>query len=137
MKNNILTSILFESIQNVVPYVFHYHADPRNTNPHYDLRILDPYKKDSLMSYAIPAQEGMDKKFPKKVIAVRTRPHPEHWLTKQTYRIKKLEEGEVKVHVSSPKFFDLEFTGKILRGRYILFKNKRSRRNDMWIIIKK
>lgn len=132
-----LLEILLEAdIKHKVPYVLHYHSDPRNTSTHYDLRILDPYKKNELMSFAIPKEYDLHKKAPKKMAIYRTRPHPEHWLKKETYRIKKLEEGEAIVLVSSPKYFKLDFKGKRIRGKFILFKKSRTKRNDVWMMVK-
>jgi len=137
-KYSILSQLLTEKAEvlHQVPWVLHFHNDPRNTGAHYDLRILDPYKKNELISFAIPTQYDLHKKVPDKMAIYRTRPHPEHWLNTETYRIKKLEEGEAKVLVSSPKYFKLDFKGKRLRGKYILFKKSGTRRNDVWMMVK-
>ena len=137
-KYKLLSQLLTEAeVMNQVPWVLHHHADPRNTGAHYDLRILDPYKKNELISFAIPASYDLHKKVPDKMAIYRTRPHPEHWLKKETYRIKVLEEGEAAVLVSSPKYFKLDFKGKRrLKGIYILFKKSGTKRNDVWMMVK-
>jgi hypothetical protein len=122
-----------------VPYVLHHHFNARNTNEHFDLRFVDPFKKNELLSFAIPGKFNLNKGFPKekKLIMYKTRPHPMDWLKKaNTYRMNLVEEGEIKVITSSINYYALEFMGRRLRGKFKVFKLKKSRRDDAWMMVK-
>lgn len=122
-----------------VPYVLHHHYNARNTNPHFDLRFVDPYRRNELLSFAIPGKYDILNGFPKekKLVMYKTRPHPMDWLKKSdSYRMKNIEEGEIKIITSTATYYQLEFLGRRLRGKFKIFKLKKAKRPDAWMMVK-
>lgn len=129
---DIIDKYLQEGISIDRPFIVHIH-DARNTNQHFDLRILHPYNEKDLMSFAF----GKDFKdnYDKKITGVRTKDHDPRWLELKSYRLETFDEGTVEFKVYSYKYMELNFKGKKLKGSYKLFKVK-SNRDDNWILLK-
>ena len=72
----------------------------------------------------------------KKTVLVKTRDHDPRWLNLKSYRLKDIDKGLVSVLVSTKNYFELEFKGKKIKGKYKLFKLK-TKRNDQWLLFKK
>jgi hypothetical protein len=129
----IIDKYLSEGINIERPFIVHRH-DARNTNQHFDLRILHPYDDKDLMSFAFG--KDFEKEYDKKVAGVRTKDHDPRWLELKSYRLENFDEGTVTFKTYTYKFMELEFKGKKLKGNYKLFKVK-SDRGDNWLLLKK
>lgn len=126
--------IICEALQTrEVPFIVHQHQ-PRNGSMHFDIRFLDNRNPKLLHSFAAPAN-FMDTKDVKVVLA-KTRDHDPRWLTLKSYRLKNIDEGTVTIKISSLKYFELDFHGKILKGHYKLFKMSKTFREDRWLLTK-
>ena len=112
-------------------FVIHQHT-PRSGSYHFDLRFIDS-KTKKLNSFAFG--KDFDKKHSSKIIGVRTKDHNERWLTLKSYRLTVFDEGKVDILAASTKYFELNFKGKKLKGKYKLFKIK-SKRDDNWLLVK-
>jgi len=116
-----------------VKFIIHNHK-PRSGSEHYDFRFVDPKNSKMLHSFAAP-KNFLDTIKTKTVLA-KTRDHDIRWLTLKSYRLKDIESGTVKVMKATDKYFELDFNGKRIHGRYKLFHLKNSRRSDRWLLIK-
>ena len=116
----------------VVPFVFHSH-EPRNGSLHFDLRFIDPKDQSNLYSFAIPKEYKFGDK---KTIAVKTRDHDPRWLTLKSYRLNVLDHGDVTINIATSKYFELDFRGTKLVGKYRLFKLTKTKREDQWLFVK-
>jgi hypothetical protein len=127
-----IKQFLLEARQDKVPFILHKH-NPRNGSEHFDLRFLDPNDDKLLHSFAF----GSDflEKVSDRIVGVKTRDHDPRWLTLKSYRLKDIDRGTVIVKIGTKKYFELEFSGKIIKGKYKLFKVK-SKRGDNWLLIK-
>jgi len=116
-----------------VPFVVHKH-DPRSGSIHFDLRFLDNRNPKLLHSFAAPSNflDTADKK----TLVVKTRDHDPRWLTLKSYRLQEIDHGMVTIKISSTKYFELEFHGKLLHGTYKLFKMSNTFRTDRWMLVK-
>jgi len=116
-----------------VPFVVHKH-DPRSGSIHFDLRFLDNRNPKLLHSFAAPSNflDTVDKK----TLVVKTRDHNPRWLTLKSYRLEEIDHGMVTIKISSTKYFELEFHGKVLNGNYKLFRMKNTFRTDRWLLVK-
>ncbi len=126
--------VLSESLGSVkVPYVIHKH-DPRSGSIHFDIRFLDNRDSKLLHSFAAPSNflDTVDKK----TLVVKTRDHDPRWLTLKSYRLQDIEHSMVTIKISSYKYFELEFHGKVLNGSYKLFKMSNTFRSDRWLLVK-
>jgi len=117
---------------NSARFVIHKH-NPRSGSLHYDLRFLDPNDEKKLYSFAFGSD--FEKKLNDKIAGVRTKDHDPRWLDLKSYRLEKIDDAYVWLKKSYPKYFELDFNGKVLKGSYKLFKIK-SRRDDQWLLIK-
>ena len=115
-----------------VPFVIHKH-DPRASSNHFDLRFLDPTNKKLLHSFA--CGDEFPDKMDKKVVLVKTRDHDPRWLDLESYRLEIFDQGDCTIYVSAPKYFDIQFNGIRLKGRYKLIKTK-SKKNNYWILVR-
>ena len=129
---HIIDKYLQESINLEKRFIIHIH-DARNTNRHYDLRILNPYNDKELMSFAFG--KDFEKEYTKKIAGVRTKDHDPRWLDLKSYRLETFDEGTVTFRTYSYKYMALNFNGKKIKGNYKLFKVK-SDRDDNWLLIK-
>ena len=128
-------TLICEALSNQkVTFIIHRH-DPRNGSVHHDLRFVDPRDRTKLFSFAAPSN-FMDTINSKTVLA-KTREHDVRWMTLKSYRLKDIDKGVVNIKLGTEKFFDLEFHGKILKGKYKLFKLKNTKRDDRWLLFKK
>jgi hypothetical protein len=127
-----IQTFLAEATQNAVSFVVHKH-NPRSGSEHYDLRFLDPDNPKLLHSFAF----GSDflEKASERVVGVKTRDHDPRWLTLKSYRLEEIDKGIVLIGISTSKYFELKFEGKVLKGKYKLFKVK-SGRGDNWLLSK-
>lgn len=126
--------IINEALQvKDVPFIIHEHQ-PRSGSIHYDIRFLDPKNNKLLHSFAAPS--NFLKTISNKTILVKTRDHDPRWLSLKSYRLKNIDSGNVSISVFTNKYFELDFKGKLLKGKYRLFKIKTSR-DDQWILISK
>jgi len=114
-----------------VPFVLHKH-DPRSGSEHYDLRFLDPKDSKLLHSFAF-GSDFLDKKNDK-ISGVKTRDHDPRWLELKSYRLTTIEKGTCTILIQRPNYFELQFNGEILKGKYRLFKLK-TKRGDQWLFI--
>ena len=114
-----------------VEFIIHNH-NPRNGSEHYDLRFMDTSDPKLLHSFAF----GSDfiEKLSDRIVGVKTRDHDPRWLTLKSYRLKDIDKGFVVIKVSNKKYFELDFNGKILKGKYKLFKLKTTR-SDNWLLV--
>lgn len=127
-------SILIESLHiSEVPFIIHQH-EPRSGSIHYDLRFLD--NKDNKLLHSFAAPSNFLETIHKKTVLVKTRDHDPRWLNLKSYRLKDIDKGLVSVLVSTKNYFELEFKGKKIKGKYKLFKLK-TKRNDQWLLFKK
>jgi hypothetical protein len=115
-----------------VRFVIHKH-DPRSGSPHYDIRFVDPLDKKLLHSFATPI--NLLETIATKTLLIKTRDHDPRWLDLKSYRLKVIDSGLVEVKIATKKYFDLTFKGKVISGRYRLFKLKTSR-DDHWLLTK-
>jgi hypothetical protein len=125
--------IVLEAIENKKPFIVHKH-EPRNGSLHYDLRFMDPRDSKLLHSFATPS-DFLDT-INEKSLLIKTRDHDPRWLTLKSYRLETVDSGSVTIHTATSKYFDLDFDGKTLNGRYKLFKIK-TNRDDHWLLTKK
>ena len=125
--------IVLEAIQKDVDFIIHKH-NPRSGSEHYDLRFVDP--KDSKLLHSFAAPSDFLKTIGKKTTIVKTRDHDPRWLTLKSYRLKDIDSGKATIKVSTGKYFEIVFKGKIIKGAYRLFKLK-TKRDDYWLLIKK
>lgn len=129
----IINQYLEEAQQSIsVDFIIHEH-ESRKGSRHYDLRFLDPKNPKLLHSFACPT--NFLKSLNTKIVIVKTRDHDPRWLTLKSYRLKNIDKGKVTLNVYTKKYFDLEFKGKVIKGRYKLFKIKTKRPND-WMLSK-
>ncbi len=126
-------NIVREAVERKTPFIIHRHH-PRNGSLHYDLRFMDNKDSKLLHSFAAP-KDFMDTLDTKTVLA-KTRDHDPRWLTLKSYRLDTIDSGEVKIKVSTKKYFELQFFGKKIKGTYKLFKLN-TKREDRWLLIKK
>jgi len=130
----IISKFLLENSRiTSVPFIVHQH-DPRSGSIHYDLRILDP--KDDKLLHSFAAGTDFEEKIKSKVVLVKTRDHDPRWLNLKSYRLTTFDSGECIIHKAFPKYWEIEFKGKKIKGIYRLFKIK-SKRGDNWLLIKK
>jgi len=116
-------------------FILHRH-NPRQGSIHGDLRFLDLKNNKLLHSFAVP-KEWLDNTDLKSTI-YKTRDHDPRWLDLKSYRLETIDEGYVDYKMYRPSaYFDLEFHGKILNTRKILFKLKDRYRDDIWMIVNK
>ncbi len=131
---SIIQQYLEEAINPTsVQFIVHKHH-PRNGSLHYDLRFIDP--KDPKLLHSFAFGSDFEKKASTKIVGVKTRDHDPRWLTLKSYRLETIEEGKVTLMVSTKKYFEMVFDGKILNGLYKLIKVK-SHRGDNWILVRK
>ena len=126
--------IICESTNHNIQFILHKH-EPRSGSLHYDLRFVDPKNPKLLHSFACP--KNFLETLNTKSSIVKTRDHDVRWLTLQSYRMKTIDSGTVTYKVSTAKYFDITFHGKILNGEYRLFKLSRTNRDDRWLMIRK
>lgn len=127
-------NLVSEALQSKdVPYIVHKHQ-PRSGSIHFDLRFLDNRNPKILHSFAAPSN-FLDTK-DSKVVLAKTRDHDPRWLTLKSYRLETIEEGTVTIKISSLKYFELVFHGKVLNGTYKLFKMHNTFREDRWLLTK-
>jgi len=125
--------IVCESISKTVPYIIHKH-EPRSGSLHFDFRFLDPRDPKVLHSFAAPSN-FLDTVNTKTILA-KTRDHDPRWLTLKSYRLENIEEGKAIVSIATYKYFEITFHGKILNGKYKIFKLKNTQRDDRWLLTK-
>ena len=130
---NVISNYLQESKGNIVPFIIHKH-NPRSGSLHYDLRFLSHKDKKVLHSWAFGSK--FPDEFETKIVGVRTKDHNPRWLTLKSYRLDTFDQGTVEIVMSGKKIFELEFKGKIIKGRFKLFHLK-SKRGDNWLLIKR
>jgi hypothetical protein len=126
--------LVSEALQSKdVPFVIHKH-DPRNGSIHFDVRFLDLHNPKLLHSFAAPSNflETKDKK----VILAKTRDHDPRWLTLKSYRLTEIDKGFATIHIATYKYFDVDFHGELMKGRYKIFKMKNTYREDRWLMVK-
>lgn len=127
-------NVVCETLQSKdVPFVIHKH-NPRSGSVHFDIRFLDNRNPKLLHSFAAPSNflETKDRK----VLLVKTRDHDPRWLTLQSYRLNTIDSGTVTVNISTSKYFELDFHGKLMNGKYKLFKMHNTFREDRWLLTK-
>ena len=112
-------------------YVIHEHR-PRNGSRHFDLRVRRPDSKE-LLSFAFGRQFLDD--VGAKTVGVRTKDHPEHWLSIQSHRLRDIERGWLTMEKFSESYIEFTAKGWHLRGKYKLFKLE-THRNDNWLLVK-
>jgi hypothetical protein len=127
-----IQNFLQEAAKDNVNFIIHKH-NPRNGSEHYDLRFMDPVNDKLLHSFAF----GSDflEKLSDRIVGVKTRDHDPRWLTLKSYRLKDIDKGMVDIKVATKKYFELVFKGKVIKGKYRLFKVK-SKRDDNWLLVK-
>lgn len=126
--------IISESLKSTnVDFIIHRHR-PRSGSEHYDLRFLDPKNPKLLHSFAAP--KDFLKTINSKTVLAKTRDHDPRWLTLKSYRLDTIDKGTVAIIISTSKYFELHFHGKVINGKFKLFKIKNSRRTDRWLIVK-
>jgi hypothetical protein len=125
-------NILTEALNAKQPFIIHKH-NPRNGSEHYDLRFLDPHDNKLLHSFATPSNflETIDNKS----LLIKTRDHDPRWLTLKSHRLTDIDTGTVSIKTQTSKYFELIFNGKVINGKYKLFKLK-TKRDDHWLFIK-
>ncbi len=126
-------AILNEALKSSNRFVVHKH-NPRSWSQHFDVRFLYPKNPKLLPSFAAPSD--FLNTASKKTLLVKTRDHDPRWLDLKSHRLELIDQGMVTFKVTTSKYFELIFEGKVLSGPYKLFKVK-SRRNDNWVLIKK
>ncbi len=116
-----------------VKFVIHKHQ-PRSGSEHYDIRFMDPKNPKLLHSFAAP--KDFLKTVKTKTVLAKTRDHDPRWLTLKSYRLDEVDSGIASISISTSKYFELSFDGKIISGLYKLFKVKNSRRGDRWLLVR-
>jgi len=129
---NSIKRFLLEARQEKVHFIIHKH-NPRSGSEHYDLRFIDPTDPKLLHSFAF----GSDflKQLSSRIVGVKTRDHDPRWLTLKSHRLTDIDKGYVIIKVSTSKYFEVDFQGKVIQGKYKMFKVK-SRRGDNWMLVK-
>lgn len=115
-----------------VQFIIHKH-DPRNGSLHYDLRFLDAHDNSRLHSFAFQSDFIETLNDNKPCLGVKTKDHDPRWLTLKSYRLTDIDKGLCDIRMSTSKYFNIEFKGKILKGVYKIFKVKTGR-GDNWIL---
>ena len=128
---NIISEIL-QQPKNV-SFVIQLHS-PRSGSEHYDLRFGNSKNEKELYSFAAP--KNLLQTINTKTVLAKTRMHNMRWLDLPSYRLKIIDKGIVTVNISTSKYFELNFHGKILNGSYKLFQMKNKRRDDYWLLTK-
>ena len=132
--NYMNTQIIIESLKPIdVPFIVHKH-NPRSGSSHFDIRFVDNKNPKLLHSFAAPSNflETKDKK----IVLAKTRDHDIRWLTLKSYRLDVIDKGQVTINISTNKYFELVFHGKVLNGKYKLFKMHNTSREDRWLLVK-
>ena len=132
MDNYLLICEILQQPKNV-PFVIQLHSS-RSGSPHYDLRFGNLKNEKELHSFAAPA--SFLQTLNTKTILAKTRMHDKRWLDLPSYRLKIIDSGLVTINISTSKYFELSFNGKIINGQYKLFKLSRTYREDRWLLVK-
>ena len=130
----IISKFLQEQIDKpvTVPFVTHKH-NPRSGSEHYDIRIIDPQDDKILHSFA--AGTNLPEKIKTKLVLVKTKDHNPRWLDLDSYRLETYDKGKCIISKFFPNYWEVEFKGKHLKGKYKMLKLK-TRRGDNWLLIK-
>ena len=130
---NIINKYLLEGLNEDKQFVVHIH-DARNTNQHFDLRMMHPNDDKILLSFAFG--KDFDELLDKKIVGARTKDHNIRWLDLKSYRLQEFDKGFFQYLTFSRTYMLLDFDGEKMKGKYKLFQVKSNKRDDRWLLIK-
>ncbi len=113
-------------------FVIHKH-NARNAGHHFDFRFENPDNTEELHSFMY--MKNVDIENDKRVVMVKTRMHPKHWLDYSSYRAEIFDRGEIEFEKNTDIEFIFKIKGTKINGRFILQKLP-SKRRDYWQMIR-